>query len=237
MKCIMVDIQGGDLMIVVANAVLVGLSLILGIRLLRLYAVRPRPHSLWYAVGLLLVALAALPELYFSLTDQVPTVLWWLYWSTASSLVGFLSVGSAYLLSSRAGKVILAVMVALTVWVAAATLLTGGAGPAVVDAEVFRKAPTAAIKLPFLLQNIGGSMIILIGAVISFIKTRGLFAVLIALGTFVFASGGAAAGLLQYSQIFAFTQTFGILLLYAGVSLSLRPSQRSSRQSSVPRVQ
>lgn len=212
-------------MTTIANAVLVGLSLILGIRLLRQYAVRPRPHSLWYAVGLLLVALAAIPELYFSLTDQVPTLLWWLYWSTASALVGFLSVGSAYLLSPRLGKVALGVIVALTAWVVAATLLTGGTGPAVMSAEVFRKAPTAAIKLPFLLQNIGGSMVILVGAFISFIRTRGLFAILIALGTFVFAGGGAAAGLLQYSQIFAFTQTFGIILLYAGVSLSLRPSR------------
>jgi len=209
-------------MVTVANATLVGLSLFLGGRLLLHYHNRPRPHTLWYGVGLVLIALAALPELYFELTGQIPALFWWLYWSTASGCVGFLSVGSAYLLSERFGKVTLAVMAALTVWVVAATLLTGGTGPAVVGTEAFRSAPTGAIKLPFLLQNIGGSLLILAGAAISLARTRAVFALLIALGTFVFAGGGAVSGLLQYSQLFAFTQTLGILLLYAGVSRSLR---------------
>ncbi|MEW8978073.1 MAG: hypothetical protein AB2385_06675 [Symbiobacterium sp.] len=221
-------------MVTIANTVLVVLSLLLGGRLLFHYARRPRPHSLWYGVGLILIACAAFPELYFELTGQIPTALWWLYWSTASGCVAYLSVGSAYLLHQRFGQVSLAVMVALTVWVAAATLLTGGTGPAVVATEAFRSAPTAAIKLPFLLQNIGGSLIILAGALISFVRTRAAFTLLIALGTFVFASGGAAAGLMEFSQIFAFTQTAGILLLYAGVSLSLRPRKAVSQPSTVP---
>lgn len=209
-------------MALIANIVLVVLALLLGIRLLWQYKARPRPHTLWYAVGLILTAAAATPELYFELTGRIPTGLWWLYWSTASSLVGFLSVGTAYLLSRKVGHATLGAMVALTLWVVAATVLTAGPGPEPVEG-IFQKAPTAAIKVPFLLQNIGGSLIILLGAAISFIKTRGVYAILIALGTLVFASGGAAAGLMEYSQLFAFTQTAGILLLYAGVSLSLRP--------------
>lgn len=214
-------------MTLVANVVLVGLSCILGIRLLRQYAARPRVHSLWYAVGLLLVAVAAFPELYFALTGQIPAILWWAYWATASSLVGFLAVGSAYLLGPTYGKVTLGLVLAMTAWVTVATLLTGGTGPAEVLPGAFHAAPTSAIKFPFVLQNILASLIILVTALISFVRTRGLFAVLIAAGTLVFASGGAAAGLLQYSQLFAFTQTFGIILLYAGVSLSLRPSGRA----------
>lgn len=212
-------------MATVANAVLVLLSLLLGGRLIYRYVNRPRPHSLWYGVGLILIACAALPELYFELTGQIPTALWWLYWSTASGCVAYLSVGSAYLMNPRFGQVTLAAAVALTVWVVAATLLTGGTAPAAVATEAFRSAPTSAIKLPFLLQNIGGSLVILTAAVISFVRTRAAFALLIALGTFVFASGGAASGLMKVSQIFAFTQTAGILLLYAGVSLSLRPQK------------
>jgi len=217
----------------VANAVLVVLSLLLGGRLILRYVNRPRPHSLWYGVGLILIACAALPELYFELTGQIPTALWWLYWSTASGCVAYLSVGSAYLMNQRFGKVTLAAAVALTVWVVAATLFTAGTAPAVVATEAFRSAPTSAIKLPFLLQNIGGSLVILVGAVISFVRTRAAFALLIAAGTFVFASGGAASGLMQISQIFAFTQTAGILLLYAGVSLSLRPPKTATQPPAV----
>lgn len=212
-------------MALVANTILIVLSLILGVRLLRKYGSHPVPHTLWYAVGLLLTAAAALPEFFYEMTGQVPTVLWWLYWAAASSLVGFLSVGTAHLLSPRFGKVTLAAVALLTGWVIIATVLTAGAGPAVVGAEMFRKAPTAVIKLPFLLQNIGGSMVILVGAVISFVKTHKPFGLLIALGTMVFAAGGSAAGLMKYSQIFAFTQTAGIVLLYAGVSMSLRPTK------------
>lgn len=207
-------------MVMVANVTLIVLSLILGIKLLRTYSTRPRPHTLWYAVGLLITAVAAFPELYYELTGAVPTALWWVYWSTASSLVGFLSVGTAYLISPRLGRIALTVVLATTAWVAVATILYAGAGP---GPEMFRQAPNGYVKLPFLLQNIGGSLLILVGALISFIKTRGLFAILIAAGTFVFAAGGGASGLMQYAQIFAFTQTAGILLLYAGVSLSLRP--------------
>lgn len=213
-------------MALLANVVLVGLSLILGLRLLRQYVSRPRPHSLWYAVGLLLTAVAAVPELYYELTDQVPTLLWWLYWSSASSLVGFLAVGSAYLFSGRFGQVTLGVAVALSLWVLVATLVTGGTGPVALGATVFHKAPTAAIKLPFLLQNIGGSLVIFVGSVLSYFRTRGMYAVLIALGTLVFASGGSMAGNTQYGFLFPLTQIMGIVLLYAGVVMSLRPSNK-----------
>lgn len=220
-------------MALAANVVLVGLSLILGLRLLRHYATRPRAHTLWYAIGLLLIAVAAFPELYFALTRQVPTLLWWLYWASASSLVGFLAVGTAFLMSRGIGKATLGAVVVLTLWVVLATLLTAGAGPAEIGPEIFRKSPTTAIKLPFLLQNIGGSLIILIGATVSFVKTRAFYAVLIALGTLVFAAGGGAAGLTEYAHVFAFTQTGGIILLYAGVSLSLQgPRQGKSEEQS-----
>jgi hypothetical protein len=214
-------------MALVANVTLVGLSLILGIRLLRQYAVRPRAHTLWYAIGLLLTAVAATPELYHELTNQVPTALWWLYWASASSLVGFLSVGTAYLMSPRFGRAALAAVALLTLWVAVATVMTAGAGP---GPDMFHKAPTTAVKIPFLIQNIGGSLVILAGAVISYIRTRGLYALLIALGTLVFASGGSAAGNTPFAFIFAFTQTIGIILLYAGVALSLRPPKKEGGQ-------
>lgn len=223
--------RGVGQMMTVANSVLVVLSLLLGGRLLAHYGRRKRPHSLWYGVGLILIALAALPELVYELTGQVPAVLWWLYWSTASGCVAFLSVGSAYLLSQRFGQIVLALAAATAVWVIAATLLTAGTGPEVVASEAFRSAPTAAIKLPFLLQNIGGSLIILVTAILSFVRTRAAFALLIAAGVFVFAVGGGSAGLLAFSQIFAFTQTAGIVLLYAGVSLSLRPRPGAAQRA------
>lgn len=214
-------------MAVVASAVLVGLSLLLGIRLLRQYVTRPRPHTLWYAIGLLLIVVAATPELYFELTGQVPTFLWWLYWISGGSLVGFLAVGTAYLMSPRFGHVVLAAVVFTTLWVSVATVLTAGSGPAMVGNEMFRSAPTTDIKRPFLLLSIGGALLLLVGAVLSYIRTRGMYAVLIALGTLVFAGGHSAASRGNMVELFVFAQTAGILLLYAGVSLSLRPPRKA----------
>lgn len=212
-------------MAIVANALLVLLSIAAGFRLFARYSVRPRAHSLWYGVGLVLTATAALPELYYTLSGGVPTPLWWLYWSSASATVGFLGVGTAYLIGPRFGRVALWAAVLLSVWAMIATVLTGGAGPGGGGdvLALFSKAPTGAIKLPFVLQNILGSLVIFGGAIASFIQNRAFYNVLIALGTLVFASGGSAAGLINFPGIFHFTQTAGIILLYFGVTLSIAP--------------
>jgi hypothetical protein len=205
-------------MALVANAILVVLSLILGIRLIRQYQRRPRSHTGWYAVGLLLTAVAAFPELYNQFTGTLPTVLWWVYWSTGSTLVGFMAVGTAYLISPRVGQVALAVVGILGVWVIAATILTAGPTPELFSHESMAKAPNATIKLPFLIQNILGSLVILGGTLFSFVRTRAIYNVWIALGTLVFASGGAAAGLVDFPGAFYFTQSVGMILLYVGVT-------------------
>lgn len=215
-------------MALLANVLLVGLSLVLGARLVRQYRVRSRPHTLWYAVGLILVAAAAFPEVYRELTGTLPTALWWLYWSTGSSAVAYLGVGSAYLISPRVGQVSLVGFTVASIAAVVATVLTAGSGPAVFTADMLAKSPTVAIKVPFLINSIGGSLIIFGCAVWSYIKTRAMFAVWIALGTLVFAAGGTSSGLLMYSQVFYFTQTVGILLLYLGVASSL--NFRQARQ-------
>jgi hypothetical protein len=211
-------------MALVANALLIFLSLIMGIRLLRQYAQRQRPHTLWYAVGLLLTAVAAFPEIYAKLFDgHLITPLWWIYWVAASSLVGFLAVGTAYLVSPAFGKITLWSVILLTVILAVATVMTAGPAPALIEAATLNKAPNAVIKTPFLIQNIAGALLIFGGAIMSYLKTRGLYAIWIALGTAVFSSGGAAAGMFSFPGIFYFTQTAGIILLYFGVSQSTAP--------------
>jgi hypothetical protein len=207
-------------MALAANLLLVLLSLVMGLRLIRQYSVRRRSHTLWYAVGLLLLAAAAFPEVYYRITDQLPTPLWWLYWMTASATVGFLGVGTGYLVSPLFGRITLAITLVLTAAVAVATVVTGGPAPEVVTDAALTRAPSAAIKLPFVLQNAIGSLVIFGGAIWSYLRTRGLYALWIALGTLVFAGGGAAAGLLKFPGAFYFTQSAGILLLYAGVTQS-----------------
>lgn len=209
-------------MAIIANLTLVVLALALGVRLLTRYTDRPQPHTLWYALGLVLTASAAFSELYYEISGEIPSPLWWLYWSCASATVGYLGVGTAYLIGPRFGRTALITATALSLWVVAATLLTSFDGPgAAATVADFHKAPTGAIKLPFVLQNILGSLVIIGGAVLSYVRTRGFYNVLIAAGTLVFASGGAAAGLVNFPGIFYFTQTAGIVLLYFGVHLSL----------------
>lgn len=210
-------------MALVANATLVILSLLMGLRLLRQYSARPKNHTLWYAVGLLLAALAATPDLYRAITDGLPTLLWWLYWIAAASLVGFLAVGTAYLISPAWGKAALITASVLVACLVVATVATAGPAPAVFTETTFNKAPNGWIKAPFLILNIAGSLLILGGALWTFIKIRTWFAIWIALGTMIFAAGGASAGLLTFPGAFYFTQTAGIILLYLGISLSIAP--------------
>jgi hypothetical protein len=210
---------------------LIVLSLVMGIRLLRQYSVKQRPHTLWYAVGLLLTAVAAFPDLYANLSGgHLITPLWWIYWVAASSLVGFLAVGTAYLLSPKVGKITLWSVIVLTFLLALATVMTAGPAPAVLDATTLNKTPNGWIKAPFLIQSISGAMLIFIGAVISFIKTRGLYAIWIAAGTAIFSSGGAAAGMFSFPGLFYFTQTAGIILLYFGVTQSTAPRSKPQPQ-------
>lgn len=199
----------------------------MGIQLLGQYRRRRRIYTLWYAVGILLTAVAVAPDIYRKLTDTLPTGLWWIYWICGSATVGFLAVGTGYLLSRRVGRVTLAAVVLLSVWLTIATITTAGAGPTSLTTEAFSRAPTAAIKLPFLIQNIAGSLLIIGGALVSFIRTRGWYNLWIAGGTIVFGAGGTASGLLTYSQIFYFTQVVGVVLLCVGVVLAERARPRT----------
>lgn len=211
-------------MAIIANLLLVALSLIMGIRLLRQYRVRARAHTLWYAVGLLLTAVAATPEVYLKITGSLITPLWWVYWVAASSLVGYLAVGTAYLLGPGVGKVTLWCVSVVAAVLAVLTVLT--AGPATSDV-VLHSAPNLYIKIPFLIQNIGGSMLIFVGAVLSWLRNRGWYNVWIALGTLCFAAGGGASGSGIAPGVFYFTQAAGIVLLYFGVTQSTAPRTRA----------
>lgn len=208
-------------MALIANITLVVLSLVLGGMLLKQYSERPRTHTLWYALGLVLLACAAYPEVAYKAAGELPTLLWWLYWASGSSAVGYLAVGTTYLIWPRFGKAALVTATVLTLAVIMATVLTAGNGPA--GPESFAKAPTVAVKIPFLIQNIAGSLVILGGAAWSFYRTRSLYNLWIGLGTLIFAGGGSASGLADISQLFYFTQTLGIVLLFLGVYQSTRP--------------
>lgn len=212
----------------ISSLVVVLLSLVLGIRLLDRNRKRPRPHTLWYAVGLIMTAAAGLPEFWYHAFKSIPTALWWVYWVAASALVGFLAVGTSYLISRRFGVGALVAVLGLTAWLTVATVLTAGPAPTTGLETAFRSAPTAQIKLPFLLMNIAGATVIFAGAIYSLIRTRMLYNLWIALGTLSFSAGGALAGLMNFPGVFAITQILGICLLYLGVSQSIRPRPKSS---------
>jgi len=208
-----------------ANAMLFLLSLLMGLRLLQQYRRRRRSHTLWYAVGLLLLAAASLPEVWLKAAGSLPTLLWWLYWVAASGTVGFLAVGTAHLLGRTPGRIALGLAAILTLWLVVATVVAAGPAPAEFTEATLSKAPNAIVKVPFLIQNILGALVIMGGALWSYARTRALCNLWIALGTLVFSSGGAAAGLLQFAGAFYFTQMVGILLLYLGVTQSTAPRQ------------
>lgn len=213
-------------MALVANITLVALSLLMGLRLLQQYRGRPHPHTLWYGVGLVLAAVASFPEVFRGITGSLPTFLWWTYWVAASALVGYLSVGTAYLLSPKAGKVALVSATVLTAALLVATVATAGPAPTIFTDATFAKAPNAFIKTPFLIQNIAGALLIFGGAAWTFFRIRAWFAVWIALGTLLFTIGGTSSGIFKSPALFYFTQMAGIIVLYFGITQSTRPRQK-----------
>jgi hypothetical protein len=168
---------------------------------------RRKPHQLAWAVGLLFYAVAALMEAYSEATGDWDHVVYRIYIVLAASLVGFLGLGSLYLLTrspvwGHAYLAFLLVCLGIFFWGTFTTELqvdklvpgiTVG-GQALGSGGSFPRI----MSLPF---NITGTLFLLGGAILSifkFARKRGyhyrMWAnVLIAIGTIVIAAAGGMA--------------------------------------------
>ncbi len=168
---------------------------------------RRKPHQLWWAVGLLMYAVAAVMEAVSEFTGVWDPTVYRFYIVIAASLVGFLGLGSLYLLVKdtfwpRVYLGFLLVCEVAFVWgVFTKTLLVDKLVPGI---SVGGQALGAAGSFPRIMSlpfNITGSLFLLGGALISvwrFARKRE-FAyrmwanVLIAVGTICIAGAGGLA--------------------------------------------
>jgi hypothetical protein len=168
---------------------------------------RRRPHQLAWAIGLLMYAVAAVMEAYSEFSGAWDPTVYRIYIVLAASLVGFLGLGSLYLLTKRRvwGNAYLAfLLVCLAVFfygTFATDLLADKLVPGItVGGQALGPGGSfpRIMSLPF---NITGSIFLLGGALLSIFKFMGkkeyayrVWAnVLIAVGTLVIAAAGGMA--------------------------------------------
>ena len=171
---------------------------------LRQYFERRKPHQLAWLMGLFLYGLGAVMEAYSEYTQVWNPTLYRFYYVVAAVLVGFLGLGTIYLIFKRRiwGHLFLAyILILLVVFLyfsLTANLITANLVPGI---TVGGKAMPGNVRIFSFLYTIPGSLALLGGAVYSVI----LFAakreyayrmwanVLIALGTIVIAGAGSMA--------------------------------------------
>ncbi|MFA5844675.1 MAG: hypothetical protein WC971_07585 [Coriobacteriia bacterium] len=173
----------------------------------RQWLARRKPHQLAWSVGLLIYAVAAAMEFWSEFSQHWDPTVYRLYLVLAASMVGFLGLGTLYLMAKnrRWGDVYLAiniVLIAVFLW---------GTFTHPVDVEMLKpgitvggKAMGATMGFPRVMSftfNIPGTLLLLGGAIVSAwrfsakneYKYRMWGNVLIAVGTLIIAGAGSMA--------------------------------------------
>jgi len=180
---------------------------------------RRKPYQLFWSLGLGMFAVAAGMQALSELQGWSDGA-FRAYYATAQPLVGFLAVGSAFLLSKKAGQYYALANAAIYVLflgllVAAPSIDAAkfaGTEPSQVTASLV--LPTTVRYLAFLFTLPGTGVLIGV-AVYSYWKTRQSFNLLMAVGVVTIAIGGSLARLgypsLLYGAVF-----LGAVLMYLG---------------------
>jgi hypothetical protein len=176
---------------------------------LRQYVARRKPHQLAWSVGLLFYAVAAVMEAWSEAAKRWDPTVYRIYIVLAASLVGFLGLGTLYLVArrSRWGHIylvfLLACVAAFFAGTFTATLVTAKLVPGI---TVGGQALGASLSFPRVMSlplNISGTLLLVGGAVLSIWRfaRRREFAyrmwanVLIVAGAFLIAFVGSRARL------------------------------------------
>lgn len=196
--------------------------------MLKQYLERRRPYQLFWSVGLAMFALATFGEF-------IGTAFGWsgpiykLYYFAGVALPGFFGVGTIYLMT-REKPVIGHIYAAVTGLIALLFLIKVGQAElnvSVLEASGF--APNHADIVPesarrpysVLLSAVGG-MVLIVGALYSWLRHQLTYNRLIALGGVVFVIGGMFASRFEIPEIMPFTNLLGIILIYMGVEQAAR---------------
>jgi hypothetical protein len=194
------------------------------------YSRKRRIYSLWWTIAFLVTAVAALSQFVAFAQGMWPAGLYRLYLILASVVPAFMGVGTMYLLASRRWAnvytVIIGLLTLLTIYGAASAALSAGALQHVLQAAttVQKVTPSPIVLIGFAVLGTLGAGAMVLGALVSAIRTRHIQPLLILLGGVVYSMGDTMAAY-NLPVLFFLAQVVGVLLLYGGVRANRRPAE------------
>jgi hypothetical protein len=207
----------------------------------RYFGGKRRTHELVWGIAFLMFAIAAGCQVYADVAGGWTALSARLFYLFGAILnVGFLGVGTVYLLfSKRVANILLAIMLIFSV-VAAVVVFTAPVDTAALQVEPGYKAvATSAVRIMAGISNGIGSVLVIGGALWSGIvfwrkrimKHRMIGVFLIAAGTLIVATGGTLLGLtgLNNPEYHYLAMFFGVIVMFVGYLESIRVTQPQSQ--------
>lgn len=202
-------------------------ALVLGVAMAIQYVQRHRTNTFWWGLSFLVTAVAALLQ-FLSLSQGAWAVgAYRVYVVTSAAVPALMGAGSMYLLWRRLAPVytvVILAFIALTV----AGALTATLNPALLGSvmkasqQVTLVLPSPLVILGFAVLGTFGAAALVLGALWSFLKTRGTSNLGIAFGGVVFSLGDtlAANGV---PELFFVAEIVGVLAIFLAVRAAQRP--------------
>jgi len=206
--------------------------------LLNQYRERRRWHQLMWSAGLIMFVLATFGEFYGGAFGWTPFV-YKLYYFAGVALPGLLGAGTVYLMT-RQRPVLGHVYAAATVLVAAAFLValagaeinTEALASAGVGSSAADILPVSARRPWSVLLSAVGGMVMLLGALYSWLRFKLVYNRQIFLGALVFILGGTLTSRLGIEGAIPISNLIGVALVFSGVMAA----ERSRPQATAARA-
>lgn len=209
------------------------ISLVFAYLLWRQFATRRKVYQALWAISFILFAVATFAEFYSELAGTWPVGIYRFYYWSAAALVGFMGAGSFYLLpNKRLAHVFLAFIVVV------AAIMMVQVMSAEVNTEAFvagrtvaGKAMPRSVRIFSPLLTVPGGLSLIGIAVISWLRTRAAFNLLIALGGVVISAAGGAArfGSPEYLYL---GEILGLVIIFFGFLKSREMTDKGPVQPS-----
>ncbi len=209
---------------------------------------RRRPHELMWGIAFLLFAIGSACQVFADLNGTWTAPLARTYYLTGAILnVGFLGLGTVYLLfSRRIANIALGIMVALTL-LSVVVLFTVPVDSTALSQEAGWKAVAVISTTPRWLAaivNTLGTLLVAGGALWSayvfwrkrIMKSRMVGVLLLAAGTILVAVGGTITGLtgLKNHDYLYLTMAVGVIVMFLGYLQTIRPVTNPQSNATQP---
>ncbi len=210
----------------ISSGIVVLFMFILGIRLTKLYLDKRKTYVFWWTVSFWLAFLAAI-------SDFISYLMGWslfqyrLYLFSAASLVAYMGAGTVFLFSKKVGRVYVALMTIVALAMCYSLAITPVKSIANIPAgEQAQGFVPAGIGIYFGILSGIGSLVLFVGAVYSWYRSKKSYNLWIAVGALIFSTGGAVGKYLGVYQLFYIFQAVGSVVLYQGIVSSFKSAVR-----------